>query len=229
MPGDRRHVGEESRRAQVNRLESQFKLNSPAFRLVLCSQSFFFFPARFCFVFFTRPFGCCRSTYECIFSSTSHLVDFFSLLVQTFFLRAAPKSEFWMMFGAAFRENLSSESTHNPKKREKSFAENLSLKLASQKAACESETSSCRVDPTQSRKLLYLSNMMCLSMVWNHRSRPAALLPHRSSDEVVSTAHAIASFNCPQSTRRQYRKSSLLPQNIAFPVHRSHFFSPLGI
>lgn len=55
------------------------------FALCFARSLFFFFPARFCFVFFTRPFGCCRSTYECIFSSTSHLVDFFSLLVQTFF------------------------------------------------------------------------------------------------------------------------------------------------
>lgn len=124
--------------------------------------------------------------YECIFfSSTSHLVVFFSLLVRLFL---AAQSKFWIKFGAAFRGNPSSDSSE-PKREKEFLAKNPSLKLASQKPtwirtfAFSSRQHVRIVHPL--RKSLCLSNMMCLNCVWDHL-RLYYLIDHR-----------IKSFRCP--------------------------------
>lgn len=84
MPCDRRHCWMDRRRAQVNRMESQFKLNSLCLLCLCCAVLFSFF------LFFIRLLS--RWLYECIFSSTSHLIVFTHLSL--FFQR----SKFWIKF-----------------------------------------------------------------------------------------------------------------------------------
>lgn len=142
--------------------------------------------AVFFFLFFTRPFGCCRSTlWMYFFFFNIPLSSFFSLLVRLFL---AAQSKFWIKFGAAFRGNPSSDSSE-PKREKEFLAKNPSLKLASQKPtwirtfAFSSRQHVRIVHPL--RKSLCLSNMMCLNCVWDHL-RLYYLIDHR-----------IKSFRCP--------------------------------
>ena len=87
MPCDRRHFSSWiSRRAQVNRMESQFKLKFSCFAFAVV---FFLFFARLLLVVVARFMN------VFFFSSTSHLIVFFT---QHFYFQAKRASKFWIKF-----------------------------------------------------------------------------------------------------------------------------------
>lgn len=102
MPCDRRHCWMDRRRAQVNRMESQFKLNWLRLLCLRCAVLFSFF------LFFIRLLS--RWLYECIFSSTSHLIVFTHL---SFFLCGASSGLSFFVAHTAFRSRFISFAIQN--------------------------------------------------------------------------------------------------------------------
>lgn len=158
MPSDRRHSRLGSRRAHKL---TEWSLNSNWGSPALLLLSFFFFSLLACLVVVAR-------LYECIFfSSTSHLIVFFSSRWTVF---SFSSSKFWIKFSTnihtrfADGENISGKSS--PKRsiyRTKIIAESQFPFVV------PSLSRRYRIHPF--RKLFYLSNIN----VWDNRS-----LPHRS-------------------------------------------------